>query len=82
MGATMLLMADAKGDMVHQATVVAALVAMLLLTLLALLSAGKLQKLLGVTGMHVVGRVMGVLLSALAVQFILDGIVQSGLLGG
>ena len=82
MGATMLLMADAKGDLGHQATVVAALVAMLLLTLLALLSASKLQKMLGVTGMHVVGRVMGVLLSALAVQFILDGIAQSGLLGG
>ena len=81
MGATMLLMADVKGDVSQQATVVAALVAFLLLTLLALLSASKLQKLLGVTGMHVVGRVMGVLLSALAVQFILDGIMQSGLLG-
>jgi multiple antibiotic resistance protein len=82
MGATMLLMADVKGNLSQQATVVAALVAILLLTLIALLSAGKLQKLLGVTGMHVVGRVMGVLLAALAVQFILDGIAQSGLLGG
>ena len=82
MGATMLLMADAKGNLSQQATLVAALVAFLLLTLFALLSASKLQKLLGVTGMHVVGRVMGVLLSALAVQFILDGVAQSGLLGG
>ena len=81
MGATMLLMADAKGNLSQQATLVAALVAFLLLTLFALLSASKLQKLLGVTGMHVIGRVMGVLLSALAVQFILDGIAQSGLLG-
>lgn len=82
MGATILLMADVKGNLPYQLAVVSALVAILLLTLITLLSAGKLQKMLGVTGMHVVGRVMGVLLAALAVQFILDGIGQSGLLGG
>lgn len=82
MGATILLMSDAKGDLSQQLIVVGAIVAILLLTLSALLSASKLQKLLGVTGMHVVGRVMGVLLAALAVQFILDGIKQSGLIGG
>jgi len=82
MGATILLMTDVKGNLGHQAAVIGAMLAILLLTLLALLFASKLQKLLGVTGMHVVGRVMGVLLAALAVQFILNGIVQSGILGG
>ena len=82
MGATILLMTDVKGNLSHQAAVIGAMLAILLLTLLALLFASKLQKLLGVTGMHVVGRVMGVLLAALAVQFILNGIVQSGILGG
>jgi multiple antibiotic resistance protein len=43
--------------------------------------ATKIQQLLGVTGMHVISRVFGVLLCALAVQFIFDGIEQSGLLG-
>ena len=81
MGATILLMADAEGNLSQQVIVVASLLAILLLTLVALLSASKLQKHLGVTGMHVVGRVMGVLLSALAVQFILDGIMLSGLVG-
>jgi multiple antibiotic resistance protein len=81
MGATILLMADVKGNLPHQFVVMGALVAILLVTLLALLSASKLQKMLGVTGMNVVSRVMGVLLAALAVQFILDGIGQSGLLG-
>ncbi|MEO8542249.1 MAG: MarC family protein [Burkholderiaceae bacterium] len=41
--------------------------------------AGRLQALLGVTGMHVIERVMGVILAALAVQFVFDGIKQSGL---
>jgi multiple antibiotic resistance protein len=81
MGATILLMADAEGNLTSQVIVVASLLTILLLTLGALLSAGKLQKHLGVTGMHVVERIMGVLLSALAVQFILDGIAQSGLAG-
>lgn len=81
MGAAILLMANAEGDWKAQAIVVACLLAVLLVTLFALLAATYIQKVLGVTGLHVISRVFGVLLSALAVQFIFDGIGRSGLLG-
>ena len=82
MGAAVLLMANAEGDITLQAIVIASIMAILLLTLVSLLLASKIQQLLGVTGMHVISRVMGVLLASLAVQFMFDGIKQSGLLGG
>jgi multiple antibiotic resistance protein len=81
MGAVILLMAATDGVIVLKLAVVSMLLLMLLLTLLSMLLATHIYRLLGVTGMHVISRVMGVLLSALAVQFILDGIQQSGLLG-
>jgi multiple antibiotic resistance protein len=80
-GAVILLMAEAKGDLALQAMVLGALVGVLLLTLVCMLLATRLQRLLGVTGMHVIERVFGVLLTALAMQFIFDGIRGSGLLG-
>jgi multiple antibiotic resistance protein len=79
MGAAVLLMADQEGNIAGQAIVIASLLAIVLLTFISLLLASNIQRLLGVTGMHVITRVMGVLLTALAVQFIFDGIKQSGL---
>ena len=80
MGAATLLMANVESDPAQEAAVVAGMLAVLLLTLVLLMMATQVQRLLGVTGMHVVSRVFGVLLSALAVQFMFDGIAQSGLL--
>lgn len=81
MGAAILLMSDAQGEYLLQAAVMIALLSVLLLTLVGMLAATQLQRLLGVTGMHVITRVLGVLLTALAVQFVLDGLAQSGLFG-
>ena len=80
MGATILLMADQREDPIGQAIVLTALLVILLTTFIAFLLASKIQQFLGLTGMHVVTRIMGVLLAALAVQFIFDGIGQSGLI--
>lgn len=82
MGAAILLMAEAQGDYLRQGVVLGMLLAVLVLTLASLLLASRLQRYLGVTGLHVVSRVFGVLLAALAVQFMIDGILQSGLVAG
>lgn len=79
MGATILLMANAEGDLLQKATIVGCLLLILLLTYVLMLLATPLKKLLGITGMHVITRIFGVLLTALAVQFMIDGLSSSGL---
>lgn len=80
MGASVLLMANVEGHLLQQALVIGSLLSVLLFTLAALLIAARIQSFLGVTGLHVIGRILGVLLTALAVQFIFDGIARSGLI--
>ena len=81
MGAAILLMADQAGDVLGQAIIISSILAIVLLAFISMLLAGEIQRLLGVTGMQVISRVMGVLLTALAIQFVFDGIKQSGLIG-
>jgi multiple antibiotic resistance protein len=49
----------------------------LLLTLAALLTAGPLMRLIGHKGEAVITRLLGVLLAALAAQFVIDGLKAS-----
>lgn len=82
LGAVILLMEEAEGDLALQGVVLGALFAIMLVTLVLLLMAAQVQKLFGVTGLNVVTRIMGILLTALAVQFMFDGLAASGLFGG
>lgn len=69
-----LLMSRADGNWEAQAAVLAAMLAVLVITFLGLLAAGPLLKMMGKTVSAVITRLLGVILAALAAQFIFDGI--------
>jgi multiple antibiotic resistance protein len=54
--------------------------AMMVATFLFLLAAPPIEKLMGRTGTVVITRLLGMLLAALAVQFVIDGVRGAGLL--
>ena len=74
--AIMLLMNEANG-LEESLVVFAALGAVLVLTMLALVAAGPLIKLLGDRVEAVITRLLGVLLAALAAQYVIDGLRNS-----
>ncbi len=69
----MLLMARSTG-LSQSLVVLAALLSILALTLIALLLAGPLMRLLGYKLEAMITRILGVILAALAVQFVIDGV--------
>jgi multiple antibiotic resistance protein len=72
----MLLMARSNG-LDQSLVVLGSLGAILLLTLVALLAAGPLMRLLGHKMEAMITRILGVILAALAAQFVIDGISVS-----
>ena len=57
------------------------MLATMLVTCLFLLAAPPLERLLGRTGTIVITRLLGMLLAALSVQFVIDGVRGTGLIG-
>ena len=72
----MLLMSRSDG-LQESLVVLGALATILLITMLALLAAGPLMRLLGHKIEAMITRVLGVILAALAAQFVIDGISVS-----
>lgn len=72
--AVVLLMGRHQGDPLGQGMVLAVLAVVLALTLLTFLLARPIERLIGATGTTIASRLLGILLAALAMQFILDGV--------
>jgi multiple antibiotic resistance protein len=74
--AVMLLTARARGIEQHL-VVFGALAAVMAITLVALLAAGPLMRFMGVKIEAMVTRLLGVILAALAAQFVIDGLREA-----
>jgi multiple antibiotic resistance protein len=72
--ATILLAGRAGVDPVRLTLLVGIIAAIMALCLLVFLAAGRIERVLGVTGNMVLSRLLGVLLAAMAVQFVIDGV--------
>ena len=80
--ATMILLAGRDGgDWVNVLAVLLVMAAVLGCVMVMFLLASPIERALGRTGTMVVTRLLGMLLAALAVQFILDGLRGAGLMG-
>jgi multiple antibiotic resistance protein len=72
--ATLLLSGQTGADMIALAALIGVIAVVMVISWACLAVAEKLDKLLGVTGNAVLSRLLGVILAALAVQFVADGI--------
>ena len=75
--ATIMLMSARANGLAEGLVVLVAMTAVLILTLIALLTAGPLMRLIGAKLEAMITRILGVILAALAAQFVLDGLERS-----
>jgi multiple antibiotic resistance protein len=72
--ATVLLAGRAGGDMLRLSLLIGIIAAVMAACLIVFLLASRVERLLGRTGNTVLSRLLGVLLAAMAVQFVVDGV--------
>lgn len=80
--ATMILLVGQAGpDWTGTLWVLGLMVVMMVVTFAFLLASPPLERMLGRTGTIVITRLLGMLLAALSVQFVIDGVRGTGLIG-
>ncbi len=72
--AVILLAGRARDNIVTLGSLLTVILLVMLASLLVFLIADRIAKLMGITGNIVLSRLLGVILAALAVQFVLDGV--------
>ena len=77
-----LLVGQAGGGLPGTALVIGVMLVVMLTTFTFLLAAPPLERMLGRTGTIVITRLLGMLLAALSVQFVIDGVRGTGLISG
>lgn len=80
--AIVILTDNNENTIIEQAATAGALVLVLALTLALLLLASPIQRIIGVTGTSVISRVMGIILATVAVDAVVTGLAELGLVGG
>jgi multiple antibiotic resistance protein len=76
---TVILLAGQKPGLEGLAWVIGVMLCVVSMVFVLFLTAGMLERAMGRTGINVVTRLLGMLLAALAVQFVLDGLRGFGL---
>ena len=80
--ATMILLTTQPGaDWAWVAAVHGVMALVIALCFILFMAAGLIERVLGPVGINVVTRLLGMLLAALSVQFVLDGLVSTGIGG-
>ncbi|HEY0902232.1 MAG TPA: MarC family protein [Micavibrio sp.] len=71
-----IMFSTAAHNMVAHVQVTCAIILVQVVALISLLGAARLSKFFGSTGNSIIARIMGILLAAMAVQFMADGITE------
>ena len=74
---TVFILQDRAHSVVEQTVIYASILLTMLISYLILNQASRLARFLGATGMNVMSRIMGLILAAIAVQFVLNGLIEA-----